>query len=63
MATCGSESCIIEKSTGILQVEYFELADETMLKPIKNKNLQKNVRAFTAVKADNIRLIDNLKIC
>jgi pantoate--beta-alanine ligase len=54
---------IIEKSRGILQVEYFELADETMLKPIKNKNLQKNVRAFTAVKADNIRLIDNLKIC
>lgn len=43
-----------------LELEYFELADETTLLPSRRKSKNKKVRAFVAVYADEIRLIDNL---
>lgn len=43
-----------------LELEYFELADETTLLPSRRKSKNKKVRAFVAAYADEIRLIDNL---
>ena len=54
---------IIHSSKGILETEYIELADEQDLTAIDKTKPSQGVRAFTAVKAGNIRLIDNLKIC
>tara|TARA_R110002012_G_scaffold284558_1_gene475387 strand:- start:1441 stop:2289 length:849 start_codon:yes stop_codon:yes gene_type:complete len=45
-----------------LTLEYFTIADETTLKPIKRKNKQKKYRAFIAVYVENIRLIDNIAL-
>ena len=45
-----------------IRLEYFEIADETTLKPAKRKYKNKNYRAFVAVFLDNIRLIDNIKL-
>ncbi|SDQ09589.1 pantoate--beta-alanine ligase [Flagellimonas zhangzhouensis] len=46
----------------IFDLEYFEIADEATLTPIlKIKNNQK-YRAFIAVYADGVRLIDNLRL-
>lgn len=44
----------------LLELEYFIIADENTLKPIKRKSKNKKYRAFIAVYADDIRLIDNL---
>lgn len=44
-----------------LELEYFEIADEETLKSIKSKNSTKKLRAFIAVYANEIRLIDNLR--
>lgn len=51
------------KKNKLLQLEYFSIADESSLKPLthKSKNIQ-NARAFIAVFAGDIRLIDNLKM-
>ena len=51
----------------ILQLEYFTIADEKTLKPIKRKSPENNrdkikYRAFIAVYADDIRLIDNIAL-
>lgn len=46
----------------ILELEYFEIADETTLKSVKNKNDKTQYRAFLAVFAGDIRLIDNMAL-
>lgn len=51
------------KKNKLLQLEYFSIADESSLKPLTHKSKQiQNVRAFIAVFAGDIRLIDNLKM-
>lgn len=46
----------------LLKLEYFTIADTKTLKPIKRKSSKKNYRAFIAVYADGIRLIDNIAL-
>ena len=43
-----------------LKLEYFEIAEEQTLKSASEKSVDKKTRAFLAVFADEIRLIDNL---
>jgi pantoate--beta-alanine ligase len=45
-----------------LELEYFIIADEKTLKPVVRKSNKKTYRAFIAVYADNIRLIDNIAL-
>ncbi|HKC36610.1 MAG TPA: pantoate--beta-alanine ligase [Chitinophagaceae bacterium] len=47
-------------SSSTLRVEYFEIADENNLVPLSEIN--KNARAFIAVQAGKVRLIDNLSL-
>lgn len=46
----------------LLQLEYFTIADVDTLKPIKRKSKKKNYRAFIAVHAGDVRLIDNIAL-
>lgn len=46
----------------LLQLEYFIIADVNTLKPVKRKSNKKTYRAFIAVYADDIRLIDNIAL-
>ena len=46
----------------LLELEYFIIADAKTLKPIKRKSNKKQYRAFIAVYADDIRLIDNIAL-
>jgi pantoate--beta-alanine ligase len=46
----------------ILTLEYFIIADIDTLKPVKRKSNKKTYRAFIAVYADDIRLIDNIAL-
>jgi pantoate--beta-alanine ligase len=48
------------KTQNLLALEYFTIADEKTLKPLKNKESDKKYRAFIAVFAGEIRLIDNI---
>ncbi len=50
------------KKQPLLELEYFEIADEETLHPIKNKDPKQKYRAFIAVFADKIRLIDNISL-
>lgn len=50
------------KNNPTLELEYFTIADETTLKTATSKDANKNYRAFIAVFADNIRLIDNISL-
>ena len=50
------------KKQPLLELEYFEIADEDTLKSIKNKNSVQKYRAFIAVFAGEIRLIDNISL-
>ena len=50
------------KNQPLLTLEYFEIADEESLLPIKNKDFKQKYRAFIAVFADKIRLIDNISL-
>ena len=45
-----------------LELEYFEIADSRTLKKITKKEKGNNYRAFIAVYADEIRLIDNIAL-
>ena len=45
-----------------LELEYFTIADDEKLEPINSKVPGKSYRAFIAVYADGIRLIDNLAL-
>ncbi|ALJ05815.1 pantoate--beta-alanine ligase [Pseudalgibacter alginicilyticus] len=46
----------------LLKLEYFIIADEATLKTVKRKLNKKTYRAFIAVYADDIRLIDNIAL-
>ena len=46
----------------LLKLEYFIIADVNTLKQTKRKSNKKNYRAFIAVYADDIRLIDNIAL-
>ncbi len=46
----------------LLQIEYFEIADEKTLKPIETKNSGNKYRGFIVVYAGDIRLIDNIEL-
>lgn len=50
------------KKQPLLKLEYFEIADEATLKAIKNKKNMQKQRAFIAVFAGDIRLIDNISL-
>jgi pantoate--beta-alanine ligase len=50
------------KMQPLLELEYFIIADIKTLKPIKRKSIKKTYRAFIAVYADDIRLIDNIAL-
>ncbi|GGD19780.1 pantoate--beta-alanine ligase [Hyunsoonleella pacifica] len=46
----------------LLELEYFIIADTETLKPVKRKSNKKKYRAFIAVYAGEIRLIDNIAL-
>ncbi len=46
----------------IFKLEYFEIMDAKTLKPAHNKSAKKKYRAFIAVYADGVRLIDNIDL-
>jgi pantoate--beta-alanine ligase len=46
----------------LLELEYFIIADTSTLKPVKRKSTKKTYRAFIAVYAGDIRLIDNIAL-
>lgn len=46
----------------ILKLEYFIISDSIDLKPVKRKSNKKTYRAFIAVHADDVRLIDNIAL-
>ncbi|MBO6605560.1 pantoate--beta-alanine ligase [Psychroserpens sp.] len=46
----------------LLELEYFVIADSETLKTINRKSNKKTYRAFIAVYADDIRLIDNIAL-
>ncbi|KJD31312.1 pantothenate synthetase [Tamlana nanhaiensis] len=46
----------------LLKLEYFIIADAETLKPVQRKSDKKKYRAFIAVYADDIRLIDNIAL-
>lgn len=50
------------KKQPLLELEYFEIADEDSLLPLKIKDEKQKYRAFIAVFAGNIRLIDNISL-
>ncbi len=50
------------KRQPLLELEYFIIADTTTLKPVKRKSTKKTYRAFVAVYAGDIRLIDNIAL-
>jgi pantoate--beta-alanine ligase len=46
----------------LFEPEYFEIADETTLRPIKNWHEAQQYIAFTAINVNGVRLIDNMTI-
>jgi pantoate--beta-alanine ligase len=50
------------KNEPLLELEYFIIADVKTLKPVKRKSTKKTYRAFIAVYAGDIRLIDNIAL-
>ena len=50
------------KKQPLLELEYFTIADSNTLKPVKRKSTTKTYRAFIAVYAGDIRLIDNIAL-
>lgn len=50
------------ENNDLLTLEYFEIADEERLQPIQNKIESRAYRAFIAVFAGDIRLIDNIAL-
>lgn len=44
------------------ELEYFEIAEETTLLPVMEKEYNKKYRGFLAVFIENIRLIDNISL-
>jgi pantoate--beta-alanine ligase len=50
------------KNHPLFKLEYFTIAEEKTLKTIKNKESGKKYRAFIAIFAEEIRLIDNIRL-
>ncbi|WP_299128496.1 pantoate--beta-alanine ligase [uncultured Winogradskyella sp.] len=50
------------KKQELLKLEYFIIADSKTLKPVKRKSTKKTYRAFIAVYAGDVRLIDNIAL-
>lgn len=50
------------KNHPALRLEYFEITDENTLTPIQRKKTDVKYRAFVAVYADEVRLIDNIAL-
>ncbi|WP_179318895.1 pantoate--beta-alanine ligase [Winogradskyella helgolandensis] len=50
------------KNQPLFELEYFIIADISTLKPVKRKSTKKSYRAFIAVYAGDIRLIDNIAL-
>lgn len=50
------------KNHPLFTLEYFEIADEETLLPVETKNPTKKYRAFIAVFAGKVRLIDNISL-
>ena len=50
------------KKEPLLTLEYFTIADEKTLKSINKKKKKRKYRAFIAVFADGVRLIDNIRL-
>lgn len=50
------------KKSKIITLEYFEIADESTLKPIVNIEKNEKYRAFIAVFVGEVRLIDNIAL-
>lgn len=50
------------KEQDLLELEYFIISETETLKPVKRKVDNKDYRAFIAVYADDIRLIDNIAL-
>jgi len=50
------------KNHPLFNLEYIEIADEETLLPVKTKNSTKKYRAFIAVFAGKVRLIDNISL-
>ncbi len=50
------------KHNGMLNLEYFQIADEQTLTPLSEQKENRKYRAFIAVYADGVRLIDNLRL-
>ncbi|WP_299393069.1 pantoate--beta-alanine ligase [uncultured Gelidibacter sp.] len=50
------------KKHELLELEYFTIADEETLQPVETKEKSKSYRAFIAVFAGDIRLIDNIAL-
>ena len=50
------------KNHSILDLEYFVIAEENTLKPVEKIESDKKYRAFIAVFAGEIRLIDNIAL-
>ena len=50
-----------EKDT-IINLEYFEISEESTLKPVNKIEPQKKYRAFISAYIRNIRLIDNIAL-
>ncbi|MDP5106685.1 MAG: pantoate--beta-alanine ligase [Polaribacter sp.] len=50
------------KNHPLFTLEYFTIADEKSLETIQNKDSSKKYRAFIAVFAEDIRLIDNIRL-
>jgi len=46
----------------VLELEYFQISDTETLAPIKHLNETKTYRAFIAVFAGDVRLIDNIAL-
>nr|WP_299386955.1 pantoate--beta-alanine ligase [Allomuricauda sp.] len=46
----------------VFELEYFEITDESTLTPMLKKQANQKYRAFIAVYADGVRLIDNLRL-
>jgi len=66
----GTESAIEVKewvyqvfaANALFEIEYFEIAEERTLRPVQTKQPNEKYRAFIAVYAQDIRLIDNLAL-
>ncbi len=50
------------ESSGMLQVEYLDIADESNLLTLQSWDQQLKARAFTAVRVGDVRLIDNMPL-